>query len=110
MSDSDSTTITNLVSPYFEVFSSDIMDLSTVEYEYVNYKENNVSNISGLQRYDIETRDNDSYILPCDGYLDVEYRLMQSDGATNILAKDKIALQNNALSLFKDAEYMIEKN
>lgn len=104
----DETTLSNIVSPHWGVFDADLMDLSNIEYEYVNYKELNVSNLVGKDRYDVETRDRDSYILPHDGYLEVEYKIIQADGVTALPATDKIALQNCALSLFKDAEYMIE--
>ena len=105
---SDETTNSNIVSPHWGVFDADMMDLSNVEYEYINYKELNVTNLAGKDRYDIETRDKDSYILPNDGYLEVEYKIVTDAAGTAIPLTDKVAVQNCAMSLFKDAEYMIE--
>lgn len=94
-------------SPHWGVFEPDMIDESNEEVELIQYKELNVTNTVGLTRYELETRDKEAYLLPHDGYLECEYKIVQANG-TPIPATDKIALQNCCLSLFKDAQYMIE--
>lgn len=99
----------NVISPSWDIFSPEAMDLSTVEREYVEYREQNVTNTKTLTKYEIETRDKDAFIEPHMGFLEVKYRLtIDQPGVTQIPLSDKIALQNHGLSLFKNAEYLIE--
>jgi len=103
---SDQSTI-KVDSPHWGIFEPDMIDVSNEEYEWIQYKELNVTNTVGLTRYELETRDKEAYILPHDGYLEIETKIVQADG-TAIPATDKIAFQNCLLSLMKDADYYIE--
>lgn len=108
-SSSSMSTDGNVMNPAWDIFSPEAMDLSTVEREYVEYREQNVTNTKGLTKYEIETRDKDSFIEPHMGFLEVKYRLTTDQaGTTAIPLSDKIALQNHGLSLFKNCEYLIE--
>lgn len=97
----------SLIANHWSLFSRDEIDTSTVEYEWTEYKELNTSSVVGLTKYEIETRDKDAFILPHEGYLEARYKIVKDDG-TAIPEADRIALQNNALSLFKNCELMIE--
>lgn len=98
----------SLIANHWSLFNSDEIDTSTVEYEWTEYKEINTSSVVGLTKYEIETRDKDAFILPHEGYLEVRYKITKADGVTAIPAHERVALQNNALSLFKNCELMIE--
>jgi hypothetical protein len=98
----------SLIANHWSLFSRDEIDTSTVEYEWTEYKELNTSSVVGLTKYEIETRDKDAFILPHEGYLEVRYKIVKADGVTAIPAHERVALQNNALSLFKNCELMIE--
>lgn len=98
-----------VTNPVWGIFEPEHMDMSTVEKEMTEYREMNVTNTDTLTKYEIETRDRDSFILPHEGQLEVRFNITQTDNAnTAIPATDVIALQNNALSLFKNIEYQIE--
>lgn len=109
MNDSGNDTTTNdkVIAPFFEIFQPDIIDNSCEEFEYIEYKDQNISTVVSQNRYDIETRDKDSLIYPHSGFLEVQYSITQSDG-TIIPPTDIVSLQNCVLSLFSDAEYLIE--
>ena len=100
-----------VINPVWEIFEPELIDNSVVEKEWVEYREINVTNVSGLTKYEIETRDKDSFILPHEGYLEVRYYVSQNAAggqANNIPVTDVVGLQNNSLSLFKNIEYLIE--
>jgi hypothetical protein len=97
-----------LMNPSWDIFTPELLDLSTVEREYVEFREQNVVNSSTLTNYIIETKDKDSFIEPHMGYLEVKYRFTSDIAGAPIPRNDKIALQNHGLSLFQNCEYMIE--
>ena len=98
-----------ITNPVWQIFTPEQIDLSTVEKEWVEYREINVTNLESLTKLEIETRDKDSFILPHEGYLEARFKITQNDAVlTAIPATDKVALQNNALSMFKNIEYLIE--
>lgn len=94
--------------PQWDIFQPDEVDLSTTEKEWVEYREINVITSNTNTRLEIETRDKDAFILPHEGYLEVRFKIAQDVAGTAIPGTDMIALQNNALSLFKDVSYYIE--
>lgn len=100
----------SIMSNHWDIFQPSAMDLSTIEQEMTEYREINVTNTKGLTKYEIETKDRDAFLLPHEGYLEVRYKVNADDAGTAIPATDKVALQNNALSLFKNIEYLIEDN
>lgn len=109
MSEMMSETMSNKVTnPCWDIFSPDMVDLSTVEYNMVEYRELNVTNSSGLPSLEIETRDRDAFILPNEGALELRIRLATDDNGTALPATDKVALQNCAMSVFSDARLFIE--
>lgn len=101
-------TVTDIVNPQWEIFEPDQMDLSTVEYEMVEYKDLNVQITDTNTRYEIETRDRDAFLKVHDGYLNVQCIGKQTDGTTALAATDVIAMQNGGQSLFKDCMYLLE--
>jgi len=94
--------------PYWGLFEKDQMDLSTVEYEYSEYREINVTSAKSLSKYEIETRDKDQFLLLHDGYMECRYLVASDATGTAITTQEDTCLQNNALSLFKNAELMCE--
>jgi hypothetical protein len=105
MSEGDTTEF--LTSNHWQLFSPDEIDLSTIEKEYTEYRDINVNVATTQNRYEIEARDKDAFILPHDGYLEVRYHVTNADG-TALAATENTTFQNNALSLFKNIEYLIE--
>lgn len=98
-----------ITAPYWGLFESDQMDLSTTEKEYTEYRELNVTNTTGLTKYEIETKDKDAFLLMHEGLLEVRYQIMQNTNPPTILtAAEDTCLQNNALSLFKNSELLCE--
>ena len=106
MESSSQSSITN---PVWDIFAPDHSDMSTVEREWIEYREMNVSNTETQTRLEIETRDKDAFLLPHEGYLEVRYKITDSANPPVVVpATDVIALQNNILSLFSNIEYNIE--
>jgi len=101
-------TVTDIVNPQWEIFEPDQMDLSTVEYEMVEYKDLNVQITDTNTRYEIETRDRDAFLKVHDGYLNVQCIGKQTNGTTALAVTDVIAMQNGGQSLFKDCMYLLE--
>lgn len=98
-----------LTSPQWQLFTRDQMDLSTVEKEFVEYRESNVTGASALSRFQLETRDKDAFLLPSEGYIEVRYQMSSTEGTfTALPASEEIALQNSAVSLFKKTEFALE--
>ena len=87
------------------------MDLSTAEKEMTEYREINVTNTATLTKYELETRDKDAFLLPHEGYLEVRFNVataVNNGVPTYLAAQEDTTLQNNALTLFKNIEYLIE--
>lgn len=89
-------------SEYFE--GEQLTDYSTVKFEEDRYT-TQVIDVSGVDNPQIQTRfvSAESFVLPSEAYLEVEYKIMRTDGVTPFLATDNIALING-WSLFKTAE------
>ena len=101
--------VENITNPVWQIFEPEQIDLSITEYEEVEYREVNVGQVSGLTKFEMETRDKDRFIRPSDGYIDVRYKITtDAAGINNIPATDIIGLQNNLLSLIKNSAYYIE--
>lgn len=98
---------TLVMNPIWDVMSPDTIDLSTIEKEFTEYREINVSNTSTLTKLEIETKDRDAFLLPNEGYLELRYKVTQTNG-TALAAPENTTIQNNVLSLFKNIEYLIE--
>jgi hypothetical protein len=99
-----------LTAPHWQLFTKDQVDLSTVEKEFVEYRETNVSGASTLPRFQLETRDKDAFLLPSEGYVEVRYRMSSTAAPTftALAASEEIAIQNSAISLFKKTEFSLE--
>src|SRR4051794_9104085 len=91
-----------ITSHQWDLFAPDEIDLSTTEKEWVEYRDVNVQISSTLSKYEIEMRDKDAFVKPHEGYLEVRYHVVQSDGSTALAAPENTTFQNNALSLFKN--------
>jgi hypothetical protein len=98
----------NIMNPNWDIFSETDMDMSTVEKEWVQYQEQNVTGTTTMSKYELETRDRDAFLLLHEGYLEVKARVTLADGVTALSTNNKVALQNCALSMFQSAEYLIE--
>ena len=97
-----------ITKPVWQIFTPEQIDLSTVEKEWVEYREINVTNLESLTKLEIETRDKDSFILPHEGYLEVRFKITQDAAGTVLAGPENVTIQNNALSLFRNIEYLIE--
>lgn len=98
-----------VTAPEWDTSRPDVIDLSTIEHEFVEYRDVNVNIATTQTKYEIETRDKDAFLLPHAGYLDVRYHI-HAVGApqTPVAAGTPVTIQNHALSLFKYADYFIE--
>ena len=96
--------MTEVISPYFE-FEPNQIDSSTTKFEYIEYapRDDNMNKKDLI----IETKDEDIYLLPHKAMLEIRGRMQKYADNTNYAANDIISLVNNALSLFKSAEYQI---
>ena len=96
-----------LVNPAWSLFSPALVDNSTVEKEFVEYRTDNTTLSDTMSNFSINTKDLDSWMLPSDAYLQVTCRL--TDGAGNAFAAGtKIAMVNNAISLFSRCQYLVD--
>lgn len=97
----------NIVNPYWSILDPELIDDSTTQYDYVNYKEQNVATSATQTSYTLETKDIATYLYPHAGKLQFSYKIVDTTG-NPIPITDKVAVQNNILSLFKDITYYIE--
>jgi hypothetical protein len=101
--------VNEVTSPEWEFDRPDDIDLSTVEKEFIEYRDVNVNIATTQTKYEIETRDKDAYLLPHEGYVDVRYHIHAvGTPAAALPAGTSVTIQNNVLSLFKYADYFIE--
>lgn len=74
------------------------------------YREVNVTSAKTLTKYEIETKDKDQFLLLHEGYIEARYYIWSDAAGTALTAQEDTCLQNNAISLFKNAELMCEDN
>ncbi len=90
------------VNPHWDVFTPPLLDRSTTEYEYVEYREKNV-NVNGLPQYELVNQDLDLFLLPSESFIQV--KCIIRDQANAIIPSGDVALQNSGYSLFDKAYY-----
>src|SRR5258705_10128477 len=100
--------MTEISSPYCNIFDAALIDNSTESYEYIEYRENNVT-VKDLVRYELSSSDLNTWLLPHQSYLHVKGKILKEDG-TAITANDIVTIENNGFNLFKNARYEIGDN
>ncbi len=91
---------------FYNIFDPPLVDESTQEYEYFEHKEKNVV-VKDLTKYEIATRNFESWIHPHNSFLHVKGRILKSDGS-NITDTDLVTITNNGFNLFDRAKYFVE--
>ena len=97
--------MTEISSPYYNLFDAALIDNSTESYEYIEYRENNVT-VKDLDSYQLSSSDLNTWLLPHQSYLHVKGKILKEDG-TAITANDIVTIENNGFNLFKNARYEI---
>ena len=98
--------MTEVISPYFDLNDSNVIDNSISKFEYIEYlpRDSNDMNKDG-QRV-LETKDEDVYLLPHKAFIEIRGKL-QTNANADYAVDDVVSLVNNAWSLFQSAEYQI---
>ena len=99
--------VTEIESPYWNIFEPPIENNSTESYEYTEYREINVE-VKSLKKYKIPVKDINVYIYPHNSYIHLRGRILHSNG-TELAITDKATLCNNGFNLFSTAKYRIEE-
>src|SRR6266481_4167377 len=92
--------------PFYGITDPPLVNDSTIEYEYVELKEKNVT-VKDLTRYEIATHNSEMWIHPRNSFLHVRGRILKDDGST-MGANDIATLTNNGFNLFQRAKYFVE--
>mgnify|MGYP001569304549 CR=1 FL=1 len=94
--------------PVLDIFSEALEDTSIDSVEYHPYSSNDVG-VPGTTktRFEIQHKDQDSFINYARSYLEVKCKIVKADG-TNFTGSELIALQNNGYSLFERAQLLID--
>jgi len=92
--------------PFYGITDPPLVNDSTVEYEYVELKEKNVT-VKDLTKYEIATHNSEMWIHPRNSFLHVRGRILKDDGNA-MGANDNATLTNNGFNLFQRAKYFVE--
>lgn len=92
---------------YWNLFEPTVIDNSTIEKEYTEYREINVSGTAALTKYEIETKDKDAFLQIGEGVLECRYQVTSITGAA-LTAQEDSCIQNHALSMFKQSQILCE--
>lgn len=99
---------TQIIAPYYDLFSAPIEDMSTTRFEYVEYRTDNATLTNTNRNYDINHKDLDAWILPADSYIQVTGRVEKAADQTAYAATDKVGLVNNGYNVFERAQYAVD--
>lgn len=97
-----STLVSEISSPVWDVFMPPIMDESTTEYEYVEYREKRV-NVTDLTDYEFINQDLDLFLLPSESYIQIKANIRST--AASPFNAGEVALVNNGYNLFDRSLY-----
>lgn len=100
---------TELKIPFIMDFPSIGMDNGIHQYEYIEYLEDRGGREGNFQNYvnnlHIKIDGNNQLFYPSDAYLDLGYKIVRSDNS-QAYTQGKIAIQNNALTVFERMRYL----
>lgn len=94
--------VVEIVNSHWDAFTAPLMDKSTTEYEYAEYREKNV-NVAGLTQYELINQDLDLFLLPSESYIQVKCTISNTVG--DIISGGDIALENSGFSIFDKGFY-----
>ena len=89
-----------LINPIWNIFDPPLIDKSIKSYDYKEYKENNV-NVSNLDRYEITTKNSQSWKHLSNAYLYVKSKIKNQGNSV-------VTVSNNGLNDFKLARLFYE--
>jgi hypothetical protein len=94
--------------PVLDIFSEALEDTSIDSVEYHPYSPNDVG-VPGItkNRFEIQHKDQDSYINYARSYLEVKCKIVGANGA-DLNGNELLALQNNGYSLFERGQLLID--
>ena len=92
--------------PFYGITDPPLVNDATVEYEYVELKEKNVT-VKDLTKYEIATHNSEMWIHPRNSFLHVRGRILKDNGI-RMDENDIATLTNNGFNLFQRAKYFVE--
>lgn len=99
--------ITDVTRPMYDIFPTQIQDISTDHLQYIDYRDVNLNDANSVQEYRIEINDRVSYFLPNKSYLEYRFQLLKTNG-TAFGNGDNVSLQNNAVGLMQRYEFLFD--
>lgn len=93
--------------PMFDIAEKEYEDISCDWYQYIPYYDANLNNPNTVPDFRIEINDRESYFYPHKSYIEFAFNIVKTDG-TAFTAGEAITLQNNAASLIKRYEFMLD--
>ena len=100
-----------VTNPSLEVFEKPVIDRSIVEYEYAEYEQlQGVINKKEGDKYTIETKDADQFLLPHKALLHFRGKIQNYNDPSSLsdyTAGFKLTLVNNAWAQFTSLQYQI---
>src|SRR6185312_9214542 len=91
--------------PFYGITDPPLVNDSTVEYEYVELKEKNVT-VKDSTKYEIATHNSEMWIHARNSFLHVRGKILKEDGA-RMNGNECATLSNNGFNLFHRAKYFI---
>ena len=93
--------------PMFDIVEKEYEDISCDWNQYIPYYDTNLNNPNTVPDFRIEINDRESYFYPHKSYIEFAFNIVKTDG-TAFTAGEAITLQNNAASLIKRYEFMLD--
>lgn len=99
----------NVTNPMLQVFSSQEIDNSIIDYEFIQKYNQDGSDIQNVEKplYEFVVTDRDSWMNLSESFIEARVSIVRNDTGAAITAGN-IALVNNGFNLFKRAEYQYD--
>lgn len=101
------TEIHSLHRPMFDIAEKEYEDISCDWNQFIPYYDANLNNPNTVPDFRIEINDRESYFYPHKSYIEFAFNIVKTNGDA-FTAREAITLQNNAASLIKRYEFMLD--
>ncbi len=111
MTDTVSGNFIDIHNPALDIFKPTPRDESIIEYQFtemLNKDGSDLANRDGLTQYEIFNNDRDTWMALADSYLECRFKIVPNADRAQNFNRGNIAFVNNALNLFRRAEYYID--